>query len=114
MANEVTPTNVVPFWTLEDSEALQHFLATKPGQRMLVRLASLKANEGSWKSSGSAEYTLGRVLQHDELMSEIIRLSTPASAEDRVDVPASPSGGSPNYPDLDDDSAWADEPTKNA
>lgn len=84
---------------------LREFLSTPTGTRLLTALARKKPDLSRYRGE-LAEFLLGRAAQFDELMSELVTLSQPESAEDRVDETPVVPPADVRYPDLDDDSQW--------
>lgn len=96
-------------WRTDDYEILAAFLATPTGVRFLHALNRKKPDLSRYKGQ-LAEFLLGQAAVFDVLLGEVVFLSQPESAEDRVDETPVVPAGTPLYPDLDDEGAWPKTP----
>lgn len=89
-------------WTSDDRNALDHFLGTVPGKRMLEYLAYSKPSHGDGADTGKTLVAGGVVQGYEKAMDVLLGLTTerPPEAEETARTQDMP-GGTIEYPDVD-------------
>lgn len=93
-------------WSTVDVENLESFLKTATGRRFLARLTEVGgAAPSQFPGEGSSVFILGQIAGSDAVKSELIFLSTAASADEATQAVST--GVDTHYPDLDRNEGWA-------